>query len=217
MNTQNLLSLIPGFIVGLTFHEFSHAFVATRLGDPTARSLGRLTLNPLAHLDLFGSLMLVFAGFGWAKPVPVDARYLRSPRRDMAMIALAGPLSNVLLAMLIGFGLRVAYPAGFLSTQDMSTLSATIAWVSVQAVWINIILAAFNIIPIPPLDGSRILASIVPERWNHGYEQFERVGPFLLLGLVLLASFSGVSVFSRLISPVAKPLLALVLGGWLNA
>jgi Zn-dependent protease len=216
MNMQNLLSLLPGFIVGLTVHEFSHAYVATRLGDPTARSLGRLTLNPLAHLDLFGSLMLVFAGFGWAKPVPVDVRYLHAPRRDMALIAFAGPASNVLLAMLISFGLRAAYPNGFMATQMASAMSGTIAWVAVQAVWINVILAAFNIIPIPPLDGSRILAGIVPEQWNYGYEKFERIGPMLLLGLVLLASLSGVSIFSRLISPIAKPLLSLVLGGWLS-
>ena len=217
MDVKNIASLLPGFIIGLTIHEFSHAAVATRLGDPTARSMGRLTLNPLAHLDLFGSLMLIFAGFGWAKPVPVDANNLRSPRRDMAMIAFAGPLSNVVLAFVVGFGLRVAYPEGFSSTQMSSSVAATTMWIAVQAVWINVILAAFNMIPIPPLDGSRILAGVVPESWNHGYEQFERIGPMLLLGLVLLASFGGISIFSRLVSPVATPLLSLILGDWLRA
>ncbi len=217
MNFQNIISLLPGFIIGLTIHEFSHAYVATRLGDPTARSMGRLTLNPIAHLDLFGTLMLVFAGFGWAKPVPVDANHLRSPRRDMAFIAFAGPLSNVLLAMAVGVGLRLAYPDGFLSTQGGSAVATTMVWVAVQAVWINVILAAFNMIPIPPLDGSRILAGIVPEHWNRGYEQFERIGPMLLLGLVLLASFSGISIFSKLVSPIARPLLVFVLGDWLTS
>ncbi len=217
MNYSNILSLLPGFIIGLTFHEFSHAYVATRLGDSTARDMGRLTLNPIAHLDLFGTLMLVFAGFGWAKPVPVNATLLRSPRRDMAMIALAGPVSNVVLALLIGFGLRAAYPDGFSAAQTASSLTSTMIWITVQAVWINVILAAFNLIPIPPLDGSRILAGIVPEHWNRGYEQFERIGPMLLLGLVLLASFSGISIFNRLVSPIARPLLSFILGDWLTS
>ena len=216
MNTQDLLALLPGFIIGLTVHEFSHAYVATRLGDPTARSLGRLTLNPLAHLDLFGSLMLIFAGFGWAKPVPVDAGYLRSPRRDMALIAVAGPVSNALLAMIIALGLRLAFPAGFASVEGATGFASTAVWLSIQSIWINVILAAFNILPIPPLDGSRILAGVVPEAWNRGYEQFERLGPILLIGLVILASVTGVSIFSRLISPIAKPLMSIVLGGWLS-
>ncbi len=215
-NYSNILSLLPGFIIGLTFHEFSHAYVATRLGDPTARAMGRLTLNPIAHLDLFGTLMLVFAGFGWAKPVPVDVSQLRSPRRDMAFIALAGPVSNVVLALLIGLGLRIAYPEGFAAAQS-SSLTSTMIWICVQAVWINVILAAFNLIPIPPLDGSRILAGIVPEQWNRGYEQFERIGPMLLIGLVLLASFSGISIFNRLVSPIARPLLSFILGDWLTS
>lgn len=215
-NYSNILSLLPGFIIGLTFHEFSHAYVANRLGDPTARAMGRLTLNPIAHLDLFGTLMLVFAGFGWAKPVPVDASQLRSPRRDMAIIALAGPVSNVVLALLVGLGLRAVFPAGFAAAQT-SSLASTAVWICVQAVWINVILAAFNLIPIPPLDGSRILAGIVPEHWNHGYEQFERIGPMLLIGLVLLASFSGISIFNRLVSPIARPLLSFILGDWLTS
>jgi Zn-dependent protease len=216
-NYSNILSLLPGFIIGLTIHEFSHAYVATRLGDPTARSMGRLTLNPIAHLDFFGTLMLVFAGFGWAKPVPVNVTMLHSPRRDMALIAVAGPVSNVLLALLIGCGLRAVYPEGLMSAQSGSGATATAIWLAVQAVWINIILAAFNMIPIPPLDGSQILAGIVPENWNHGYEQFQRFGPMLLLGLVLIASFSGVSIFNRLVSPIAQPLLSFILGSWLTS
>lgn len=204
---QELLLIAPGFIIGLTLHEFSHAFAASRLGDPTARSAGRLTLNPLAHLDLFGTIALVFAGFGWAKPVPVDPGYLRSPRRDMAIIAVAGPLSNVILAAAIALVLRFfIFP--FLAAPHLSTLLVIL----VQAVAINVILAVFNLIPIPPLDGSRILAGVVPESWNHGYEQVERFGPILLIGLIILASATGFSVLGRIVSPVAQPLMRLLLG-----
>jgi Zn-dependent protease len=204
----DLLTVAPGFILGLTWHEFCHALVASRLGDPTARHAGRLTLNPLAHLDFFGTIALVFAGFGWAKPVPIDPHYLRSPRRDMALIALAGPLSNVLLAAGISLALRVlVFP--WIAPEMLSSL---IPMILVQAVWINIILGVFNLIPIPPLDGSRILAGVVPESWNHGYAYVERYGPIILIGLIVLASATGYSVFSRIVSPVAAPLLHLFLG-----
>ncbi len=211
-NFSHILPLIPGFILGLTIHEFSHAWVADRLGDSTARRMGRLTLNPLAHLDLFGSLMLVFAGFGWAKPVPVDFGALRSPRRDMALIAVAGPVANVILAAALALALRALMPGGP-SVPGLLPEGALIVFM--QGIWINVILAVFNLIPVPPLDGSRIVAGLVPDSWNHGYEQFERIGPLLLLGLVLLASITGVSVLSRIIMPVANPVFKLVMGAWL--
>lgn len=200
------MSLVPGFVLGLTLHEFSHALAAFRLGDRTAADAGRLTLNPLAHLDLFGSLMLIFAGFGWAKPVPVDARYLRAPRRDMAIIAAAGPVSNVLLAAVVAFGIRLLAP-----WWDGAADSLLLR-LAVDAVWINVILAIFNLIPLPPLDGSRILALAVPDRWSAGYDRLERIGPLLLLGLVVLASATGISIFGRIILPVAQPLFRLVMG-----
>jgi Zn-dependent protease len=208
-NTLRIITLIPGFVLGLTLHEFSHALVAVRLGDPTARQLGRLSLNPLRHLDLFGSLMLILAGFGWAKPIPVDARYLRSPRRDMAMIALAGPLSNLVLAVVLAMMLRLVLAAGGTSSSSVLIL------LLVQAVWINLVLAVFNLIPLPPLDGSRIVAGVVPEQWNRGYDQLERFGPMILLALVLAANLTGVSVLSRFIMPVANPLFNLLMGKWL--
>jgi Zn-dependent protease len=204
----DLLTVAPGFIAGLTLHEFSHALAASRLGDSTAQSAGRLTLNPLAHLDLFGTLALVFAGFGWAKPVPVNPHNMRHPRRDMAIVALAGPVSNLILAMGLSILLRfLIFP--WLPPQLGASL---LPMILIQAVWINIILAVFNMIPLPPLDGSRILAGIVPESWNYGYEHVERFGPMILLGLILLASATGYSVLGRIISPVAGPLLHLFLG-----
>jgi Zn-dependent protease len=211
-NFSDILTLAPGFIIGLTFHEFSHAYAAYRLGDDTAQRAGRLTLNPAAHLDLFGSLMLIVAGFGWAKPVPVDANNFRSPRRDMALVAMAGPVSNVIMATVFSLLLHFADMAGLpgmMSSASIATL------VLVQGVWINVILAVFNLIPVPPLDGSRIVAGVVPPEWNHGYEQFERVGPMLLFGLILLASLSGVSILSRIMMPVAEPLFRFIMGAWL--
>jgi Zn-dependent protease len=211
-NLSEILTLAPGFVIGLTFHEFSHAFAAYRLGDPTAKMAGRLTMNPMAHLDLIGSLMLIFAGFGWAKPVPVDVNYLRSPRRDMALIAVAGPAANIVMAIVCSLLLHLLNVLGMLGGMSSSSVLTLIL---VQGIWINIILAVFNFIPIPPLDGSRILAGIVPEEWNHGYEQFERYGPIFLFGLIVLASFSGVSILGRIMMPVAQPLFRLIVGAWL--
>jgi Zn-dependent protease len=208
-NLPQILTLVPGFLIGLTFHEFSHAWAANRLGDSTARDAGRLTLNPLAHLDLLGTVALVVAGFGWAKPCPVDASRFRSPRRDMALVALAGPVANMLLAIVISILLHVLAPLGF---EDWIYSSSVILLIVVRGVWINVVLAVFNLIPIPPLDGSRIVAGIVPEGWNRGYEQIERYGPMVLIGLVLLASFTGVSVLSRIIMPVAEPVFKMVMG-----
>jgi Zn-dependent protease len=207
----DILMIVPGFVAGLTFHEFSHAWMANRLGDNTARSLGRLSLNPLAHLDLMGSLMLIFVGFGWAKPVPVNGANLQHPRRDMALIALAGPASNLLMALTIAVFIQLGI-GNLQAAVASSGAVGVIVLIAVQAVWINVILAVFNLIPLPPLDGSRILAGVVPESWNRGYDKLERYGPFILLGLFLLASLTGVSIFGRIVSPVAHPIVNLLLG-----
>ena len=208
MNISHTLTLIPGFIIGLTVHEFSHAWTASRLGDTTARDGGRLTLNPLAHLDVFGSLMLLFIGFGWAKPVPVDARNFRSPRMDMAMVAVAGPLANVVLAIVLAVVLRFA-----LALADPAAASVSLPQlVLVQAVWINIVLAVFNLIPIPPLDGSRVIAGFLPEAWSRAYDRLEGFGPALLFAIVILANLADVSILGRIIKPVAEPLFRWAIG-----
>ena len=147
-----LVLLIPVLLFALVFHEFSHGWVANKLGDPTAKNQGRLTLNPLAHLDPFGSLMILFVGFGWAKPVPVDSRYLANPRKDMMKIAFAGPASNLLLALIGGLIIRLT---GYVDTFTSMLILFT---------QINISLAVFNMIPIPPLDGSQIFSGIMIQR-----------------------------------------------------
>ena len=144
-----LVLLIPVLLFALVFHEFSHAWIAYKLGDPTARYAGRLTLNPVAHLDPVGGLMILFVGFGWAKPVPVDPRYLKNPREDMMKIAFAGPASNLLLAFIAGTILRFGIGQG------------SIAMMLILFTQINIMLAVFNMIPVSPLDGSQIFSGLL--------------------------------------------------------
>lgn len=209
-NVAGILLLIPPILFALTVHEFSHAYVASRMGDPTARLLGRLTLNPLAHLDPIGSVLLLIAGFGWAKPVPVDPRYLAHPRRDMMWIALAGPVSNVILAALFGTLLRGIDGNPYLSQSLMGVALVEMVRYSVR---LNLILAVFNLIPIFPLDGSRILTGLLPPTAAERFRALEPIGPMLLLGLILLGNVTRFSIIGMLIGPVVGTLGRLFTGG----
>lgn len=209
-----LLLFIPPILFALTFHEASHALVATRLGDPTARLLGRLSLNPIVHLDPIGSILLLLPPhFGWAKPVPVDARYLSHPRRDMMWIALAGPVSNVVLAAVFGTLLRGTAGSPYWSN---SVAGDALRQMVVYSVYINLVLAAFNMIPIFPLDGSRVLTGLLPARAAERFRAIEPMGPMLLLGLILIGSFTHVSIIGALIGPIVGPLMRLFTGGLLG-
>ncbi len=176
-----LILLIPVLVFALVFHEFSHAWVANQLGDPTAKYAGRLTLNPLAHLDIFGSLMILFVGFGWAKPVPVDSRYLGNPRIDMMKIAFAGPASNLLLALISGTIIRATGYMGALTTM------------LVMFTQINIMLAVFNMIPISPLDGSQIFSGFMMRKNPDMVYKLQIYGPQILMGLILFGMFTRIS------------------------
>lgn len=195
--------LIPVIIFALSFHEFSHGWMAYRFGDPTAKNAGRLTLNPMAHLDIFGSLALYFMGFGWAKPVPVDPRYLANPKRDMMWIALAGPISNLMVAFLSGVLLSILLRMGFISGQSSLTM------VLIMSLQINLVLAIFNFIPIPPLDGSRILGGLIPYKYQNELAKFEFYGPRVLMGLIILSMFTRINIFSIIISPIMTIFLKL--------
>jgi Zn-dependent protease len=206
-----LILLLPPLLFALTFHEASHGWMALRLGDPTAKLLGRLTLNPLAHLDPLGTLIFIIPPhIGWAKPVPVDVRYLKHPRRDMMWIALAGPVSNVILAFVFGMILRGLSAVGhdFTSPAERALVNM-VAW----SVVLNLSLAAFNLIPIFPLDGSKVLTGLLSPIAAARFQQLEPVGPMLLLGLILIGSLSGVSVIGRIISPFTSTLGSLFTGG----
>ena len=208
----DLLQLIPPLLFALTVHEFSHAYIAYRLGDPTARMMGRLTLNPIAHLDPIGSILLLLPPhFGWAKPVPVDARYLAHPRRDMMWIALAGPVSNILLAAMFGTLLRLQ-PLIPIGTSPAAV--AVIRMVQTSVV-LNLILAFFNLIPLFPLDGSRILTGILPRDLAERFRTLEPAGPMILLGLILLGAVTGVRIIQILIFPFVNFFALLFTGGLL--
>lgn len=208
-----LILLLPPLLFALTVHEAAHGLAALKLGDPTAKLLGRLSLNPLVHLDPLGTLIfLVPPHIGWAKPVPVDVRYLRHPRRDMMWIALAGPVSNVLLALVFGTIFRIieSVPHEMTSIAEMAMVRMVL-W----SVVLNLSLAVFNMIPIFPLDGSKVLSGLLSPTAAARFQSLEPVGPFLLLGLILLGSFSGVSVIGALVSPVVRHVGGLFTGGLL--
>lgn len=180
----------PGLVIAITVHEFAHAFVADKLGDPTPRSQGRVTLNPLAHLDPLGTIAILLTRFGWGKPVMFDPYNLKEKQRDTALIALAGPTSNILLAKLISVALN------FFQLGQLFTL------VGIQLLYINLALAIFNLVPISPLDGEKILSALLPKELAFEYEQFmKRYGLFVLI-LLIFPLFGGVSPVSRLISPI---------------
>jgi Zn-dependent protease len=192
MDITHLLA-IPAFLLALTVHEFSHALAAERLGDSTAKLMGRMTLNPLPHIDLFGTIILpaflIFVKapfvFGWAKPVPVNPSNLRNPKRDMVWVSLAGPLSNLIFAFACGFVLRL-----LLVFSSSGPIIVMLAW----AVVIGLVLAAFNLIPVPPLDGSGILKGLLPDNMQEGYERFERFG-FIALLLLFTIGQPIISMF----------------------
>ena len=175
---QELAINIPVFLLALTIHEFAHGWVADWLGDRTARLQGRLTLNPLAHLDPIGTLAIILIGFGWAKPVPVDYRYLRNPRRDMMIIAISGPASNLLLAVAI-MGVLQLFPWHLVGA-DAKWLVEPVSLMLRTGVWVNVVLAVFNLVPIPPLDGSRVVSGLLPLRQALVYDRLERYG-FLII------------------------------------
>lgn len=182
---------ILAIIVALTVHEYAHAAVANVLGDRTAEYMGRLTLNPLAHLDPVGFIMLLIAGFGYARPVPYDPRNLKNPIRDAVLISFAGPASNILMAIV--FALVLKPLSGILGPENLLTNFLYLA------AMLNINLALFNLIPIPPLDGSQALFALLhAPKWNKLRLTLQTQGPMLLLGLIIIDSIGGVGIFSAI-------------------
>jgi len=196
MDLYSLLLATPAILIALTFHEFAHGYVAYRMGDPTAKYNGRLTLNPMAHLDPMGTIMIFLIHFGWAKPVPVDPRYLGNPKRDMMWIAAAGPLMNMALALVSGIIIRI-----FMGIGPSSEAAMTVFTMIQYSLYINLALAFFNLLPIPPLDGSKILAGLLPHRYGPTLYAIESKGPMVLFGIIMFGWVTGFHVLGVVIGP----------------
>jgi len=202
MNIQDLLLIAPPILFALTVHEFSHAYVAFSYGDDTAKQAGRLTLNPIKHLDPLGTIMLFIVHIGWAKPVPVNPRLLRNPKKDMLWISAAGPLSNMFIALISGLLYRLLF-AAFGYPAEGSFIDSLMLMVKFSLT-INLVLAVFNILPIAPLDGSKILYGILPASYRNFIFFLERYGPFILIGLIIIGRATNISILGALIWPFVK-------------
>lgn len=212
--------LTPTFIISvllaLSVHEWAHGYVAHKLGDATAKMEGRLTLNPLAHLDPVGTVLFVLVGFGWGKPVPVDPRYFKNIKRDTALVALAGPVSNFLLALLAFIVLlfvnkqSIVSMSGAMMVQgDISVGMRLLTELMTDFLHINLVLMAFNLLPIAPLDGSKIIRPFIPLRHENRYQDFMEQGPKILLILIVLGQLLNVPILSMWIGFVISPVLQL--------
>jgi Zn-dependent protease len=202
------IMLVPA-LLAVTLHEVAHGFIAERMGDPTARLLGRLSLNPVKHLDPIGTIALLVFGFGWARPVPVNANNLRNTKTDMIWVALAGPTANLLLALFSALLLRViVYIAAMLpETSSMLPMIKPIGLMAAFGLYINVILCLFNLMPIPPLDGGRVLMGVLPERQS---QMLRRVEPFGMLLIVFL--IFGTSIWSTVFGPAVNYVVGMMAG-----
>lgn len=197
------IMLVPG-LLAITCHEVAHGFVAWRYGDPTARMLGRLTLNPLKHIDIFGTLMLVVVGIGWAKPVPVVIENLRNPKKDMIWVSAAGPITNIILAILSALLLRLL---NMLPLANGEFILLPLVYMVSFSIYINLLLAFFNMIPIPPLDGGRVLTGLLPYRQAMTLSRIEPYGMMIIIALVFFTP-----VFSYILMPLLSIGIKLLAG-----
>jgi len=210
--------IVFALVTAVTIHEFSHALVANSLGDNTARRLGRLSLNPMRHLDPGGALMMFIAGFGWGKPVPVDPSQLSRGHTDTALVAAAGPLSNLMFA----FILAIPFKTGALVPASLSLdraahvmtggLSDGIADILALVIFFNLLLGLFNLLPLAPLDGSRVLAGFVPKEHTAAYAKLQRSGPGLLVAIIMVDFALGFGVLWGIIGPVVRLLTTAATG-----
>ena len=211
----NTLITVPMVLIALMFHELAHGYVSIKLGDPTPRMQGRMTLNPIAHLDLVGTLLMIFTGFGWAKPVQINPRYYKDPKKGMSLTALAGPLMNFLLAMLA----MLLYGIYFIIVSKTGLMAGAIHNVSylvMRFVTLNLCFMVFNFIPIPPLDGSRVASMFLPDNAYYKLMQLERYSMLIIMVLSLTGVFdsiigTGVNLLYNGMARVAGRLIDLIL------
>ena len=198
----HLLLCIPIIFLSLSLHETAHGYVASKLGDPTAKNLGRLTLNPIKHLDPIGFICMLLMGFGWAKPVPINTRYFKKPRRDMAISAIAGPISNILLAVIFAVLLKLFYVLipyvfpRYPSELVLNILSYTSVFLY-YGISLNISLAVFNLLPVPPLDGSRFFYVFLPPKYYFGVMRYENYISIAVMVLLFVGALDPILSFAR--------------------
>ena len=208
LSLAEIFQIVPAVLIALTVHELSHAFVALRLGDDTPKALGRLTINPIKHIDPLGFILLVVAGFGWAKPVVINRAKLKKPLRDDILIALAGPFSNLVFAVVIVFLLKVVLALALFPGK--ATTDLVVSFFVVFAA-INVSLGLFNLLPIPPLDGSHAIASLLSLKSSSGAALFFKYGSYALLGIIVLERIVNVDIL-----PIGRAVRAIVMAllGW---
>jgi len=204
---------LPAFLLAITFHEFAHGWMAHKFGDNTAESQGRLTFDPLAHIDPYGTIIWPAIGLvmgwpiiGWAKPVPINPSRFSSIKKGIFWVSFAGPLSNIFLAILGS----IAFALIFSFLPQVSSFKKPLLQIFDYFIFINVILAGFNLIPIPPLDGSKMLSVVLPPHLSYQYLKLERYSSFLIWGIILL-SYTGVNILGRVLSPF------FILAGWMKA
>ncbi|HSM23872.1 MAG TPA: site-2 protease family protein [Anaerolineaceae bacterium] len=212
LSLSKLITRIITLVIAFTIHEFAHAWTANSFGDRTPKDHGRLTLNPLVHLDLFGSLLLLIAGFGWAKPVPVNPYVLnqRSPSAFM-WVSLAGPLSNLLMAIVAAIPIRL----GLIQYQiPTSRIIPTPYEFAIEFIVINLALMLFNLIPLAPLDGEKVLDFFLPSKFRNEWNKIKQYGPILLLVLIFVLPMVGFDFISMVLTPALSGLLRILIGGF---
>lgn len=200
LDLKFLLIFVPVILFSLTIHEYSHAYIANKLGDDTAKRLGRLTLNPLKHLDPIGTILLLLVHFGWAKPVPIDPRNFRDPKKDMLYVAIAGPISNIITAIISGILLKFII-FDLATTGAFGAYTVPLIQFLVWMIFIGVVLAVFNMLPIPPLDGSRVLYGLLPDHLANSIKKIETYGILIVFGIIL---FGGRTFSYILIYPFLK-------------
>ena len=205
LDIEVLIVLVPILVFSLCFHEFSHGYIAYRLGDSTAALNGRLTLNPIVHLDPLGSMMILFVGFGWAKPVPVNPVNFDNPRIDMIKVAFAGPASNLILAFISGTIIRFSGFTGLINNNVIMNALGLFTW-------INIALAVFNMLPIAPLDGSQIFGNIISKNNPELALKLQIYGPKVLLVIILIGILTPFSLLTRIMLPFINFFMLLFAG-----
>jgi Zn-dependent protease len=213
LTLPTIISRIFVLLTAFAVHEFAHAWSADRFGDPTPRSMGWLTLNPLAHLDPIGSLMLVAVGFGWAKPVQINPYVLerRSPAATM-WVSLAGPMSNLLMALIAAIPFQLGLVSAYDAFTNPGTVLPTLDYFLYEFIYINLVLMLFNLIPIAPLDGEKVLYYLAPPSVERVLDNIRPYGPFLLLILVFAGSFMGFNLLWTILGPPLQALLGLLVG-----